>query len=521
MNSVLLFLALSFATMSHTNGNGECHASGSGNGNGSGHANGDPKYGLTIPEGRDLVAELCRHFYDQGWVSGTGGGISVKADPDVIVMAPSGVQKERMRAEDMYVLDAAGAVREAPVARPFPYKPPKLSECSPLFMSAYELRGAGAVLHSHAPETVMATLLEPDSNEFRCTQIEMIKGIKGHGFYDTLVVPVIENTARESQLTERLREAMAAYPDTYAVLVRRHGVYVWGDTWIQAKTHAECYHYLFAQAAKMASMGLDPAFPAITPPAHELATQVIGNVERPSKRARTEGGTSNGKKVVLLDIEGTTTPITFVKEVLFPLAVKEAESFLLQRGEADEAARAAARAVVGEDFTGDWAAICAKVKELVTEWTAKDLKIPALKNLQGMIWKQGYADGSLKAPVYEDVAPAMARWVRGQKRVAIYSSGSRQAQRLLFEHSDRGDLRPRLAAYFDTKMGQKREEMSYTEISLSLGVDASDVLFVTDIFEEAEAAKAAGMDVAISVRPGNKPLPPSSTHRTITSFAEL
>ena len=82
--------------------------------------------------------------------------------------------------------------------------------------------------------------------EFRCTQLEMIKGIKGHGYYDDLEVPIIENTARESELTWSLRQAMEAFPKTYAVLVRRHGVYIWGDTWQQAKTQAECYHYLFS-----------------------------------------------------------------------------------------------------------------------------------------------------------------------------------------------------------------------------------------------------------------------------------
>ena len=91
--------------------------------------------GVSVQEAKDLIGDLCRHFYDQGWVSGTGGGISVRASTGQIVMAPSGVQKERMLSSDMFVLDSNGEVLEMPTARPPPYKPPKLSECSPLFMS--------------------------------------------------------------------------------------------------------------------------------------------------------------------------------------------------------------------------------------------------------------------------------------------------------------------------------------------------------------------------------------------------
>lgn len=184
-----------------------------------------------MQEAKDLICELCKLFYDQGWVSGTGGGISMKAAGDRIVMAPSGVQKERMVPSDMFVLDLhEGNVVEAPVARPPPYKPPKLSECSPLFMSAYELRGAGAVIHGHSINTVLATMLDPQATEFRVTHIEMIKGIEGHGFYDNCVVPIIENTARECELTGRLRQAIADYPRSNAVLVSEDALHAAGCT---------------------------------------------------------------------------------------------------------------------------------------------------------------------------------------------------------------------------------------------------------------------------------------------------
>jgi len=201
------------------------------------------------PAPRELIAELCNQFYQLGWVSGTGGGISIRDGQD-IYMAPSGVQKERLKAQDMFVLDAEGCVSEAPDGG---YK---LSECAPLFMNAYRLRDAGAVMHSHSINAVMATLLF--DTEFEITNLEMIKGIRGHGYFDRLVVPIIENTAREAELADSMAKAISDYPQADAVLVRRHGVYVWGKTWVQAKTQAECYDYLFEAAVRMHSMGLDP-----------------------------------------------------------------------------------------------------------------------------------------------------------------------------------------------------------------------------------------------------------------------
>jgi methylthioribulose-1-phosphate dehydratase len=198
---------------------------------------------------RGLIVELCRQFYAQGWVSGTGGGISIREGTRIYV-APSGVQKERLTEDDLYVLDDAGTVVEEPRA---PGHRP--SACTPLFMNAYRLRGAGAVIHSHGMYAMLATLCSGDA--FECTELEMIKGIAGHGYHDRLVVPIIENTAHECDLAEGMERAMNAFPRTSAVLVRRHGVYVWGDDWVQAKTQAECYHYLFEAAVRMAQLGLD------------------------------------------------------------------------------------------------------------------------------------------------------------------------------------------------------------------------------------------------------------------------
>lgn len=202
------------------------------------------------PDPRALIVELCRQFYDQGWVSGTGGGISIR-EGGRVYMAPSGVQKERIRGGDLYVLDETGEIIERPADSQL-----RPSACLPLFYNAFRLRDAGAVIHSHALGAMLTTLLYREA--FECTEIEMIKGIDGHGYHDRLVVPIIENTAHECDLADSMAEAIKAHPRSHAVLVRRHGVYIWGRDWVQAKTHAECYHYLFDAAVQMSRLGLGP-----------------------------------------------------------------------------------------------------------------------------------------------------------------------------------------------------------------------------------------------------------------------
>ncbi|KAK6336473.1 Methylthioribulose-1-phosphate dehydratase [Orbilia brochopaga] len=207
----------------------------------------------------NLICELCRNFYTLGWVTGTGGGISIKQD-DNIYIAPSGVQKERLSPQDMFVLSHS---TNTYLRTPTPLKP---SACTPLFLAAYA-KGAGACIHTHSHWAVLVTLISRGKSVFRIANTEMIKGIpwpsrkKYYGFHDTLEIPIIENTAKEEDLRESLEKAIQDYPDTSAVLVRRHGVYVWGDTVWKAKTQAECYDYLFQLAVEMTKLGLDPAGP--------------------------------------------------------------------------------------------------------------------------------------------------------------------------------------------------------------------------------------------------------------------
>jgi len=199
---------------------------------------------------QELLCELCRLFYQQGWVSGTGGGISIR-EGERIFMAPSGVQKERLRPDDLFELDRAARIVKAPEGDA------KLSACAPLFFHAFDLRDAGAVIHSHSMNAMLATLVFGD--ELRVTHLEMMKGVRGTGYHDELVVPILENTAHECDLADAMADAIRRYPKTFAVLVRRHGVYVWGRDWVEAKTHAECYDYLFEAAVKMKQLGFDPS----------------------------------------------------------------------------------------------------------------------------------------------------------------------------------------------------------------------------------------------------------------------
>ncbi len=225
-------------------------------------------------------------------------------------------------------------------------------------------------------------------------------------------------------------------------------------------------------------------------------------------------------EVLLLDIEGTTTSISFVYDVLFPYARRAVEGFLEAHLEAVAAEvellrqEAAAERARGEDApeipaSGAREAIVAAAAASVRWQMERDRKTTGLKALQGKIWREGYAAGELRGHVFEDVPGAMQAVVEAGGRVCIYSSGSVEAQRLLFGHAEGGALTGWISGYFDTTTGPKREAGSYEAIAAALGVAPAAVRFVTDVLAEAEAAAAAGMQVRLSVRPGN---PPQGAH---------
>ncbi len=230
-------------------------------------------------------------------------------------------------------------------------------------------------------------------------------------------------------------------------------------------------------------------------------------------------------RAVLLDVEGTTTPVDFVYGTLFPFARARIGDFLAAHAgevdvQADVAALREAHAAETED-PPPWRAD-AEIDSAVAyvRWLMdRDRKSTPLKSLQGRIWEDGYHAGTLRGQVYPDVPPALARWRKEGRKTAIFSSGSVLAQRLIFGHSDHGDLTAFLAAYFDTATGPKREAESYRKIAAALGVPPADVLFVSDVAAELDAARAAGLATALCVREG--PVPAAPAHPVARTFDAL
>lgn len=226
---------------------------------------------------RQLIPKLCNHFYNLGWASGTGGGLSIRRDGK-IYCAPTSVQKERIKPSEIFVLDEDGRVCEPPQNDKL-----RVSECLHLFMIAFKLRNAGCCIHSHSIYANLITSFYNQKNldcfrqrlglengafklsayEFRISRQEMIKGINRGStnetlkYTDTLVVPIIDNVLYERDLVESMRKAVEKYPDANAILVRDHGVYIWGRDWKQAKSQAECYEYLFRLKLEAIKLGFD------------------------------------------------------------------------------------------------------------------------------------------------------------------------------------------------------------------------------------------------------------------------
>jgi enolase-phosphatase E1 len=235
-------------------------------------------------------------------------------------------------------------------------------------------------------------------------------------------------------------------------------------------------------------------------------------------------------KVYLLDIEGTTTPITFVHDELYAYARARLDSYLaahwhepdVERLVSELALEHQADANDAPPWRANDAAHLRASAVSYLEWLMdRDRKSPALKTIQGWIWDAGYDTTELRGQVWPDVVDALKRWTKRGRRVAIYSSGSELAQRRLFESTAYGDLTPMISAFFDTSMGPKRSPESYRRIAEQLGTPASDILFVSDVAAELTAAREAGMEVVLSVRPGNPPQERPEEFRVVESLEEL
>lgn len=221
-------------------------------------------------------------------------------------------------------------------------------------------------------------------------------------------------------------------------------------------------------------------------------------------------------RVILTDIEGTTSSISFVHDVLFPYASEHLPEFVRQRHGDTPAvseqldAVAEVSGVDRNDLEG--------LVEVLQGWIREDRKETSLKALQGMVWEQGYQQGELKGHIYPDAADYLQRWHDRGLRLFVYSSGSVKAQKLIFGFTTEGDFTPFFSGYFDTRVGGKKEVASYHNILSELGVEANTVLFLSDVEAELEAAEQAGMKTAWLVRDGDLP----ETERFVArDFAEV
>jgi len=220
-------------------------------------------------------------------------------------------------------------------------------------------------------------------------------------------------------------------------------------------------------------------------------------------------------KTIVTDIEGTTSSLSFVKDVLFPYSRAHMAEFVrvhaqesAVRHELDEVRR-----LSGKNLSE------AEVIEQLLCWIAEDKKLTPLKSLQGMIWEDGYKKGDFKGHMYEDAVRHLQKWKQAGIRLYVFSSGSVQAQKLLFAHTDHGDLTSLFSGYFDTNIGNKREGDSYRKIAAAIGRAPDDILFLSDIREELDAAQAAGMQTIWLVRDGA--IDPKAAHRQARNFDEI
>lgn len=220
-------------------------------------------------------------------------------------------------------------------------------------------------------------------------------------------------------------------------------------------------------------------------------------------------------KAIVTDIEGTTSSLSFVKDVLFPYARAHLADYV-RRHQDEPPVRAILQESRGE--VGAERDVEQLIAQLV-QWLDEDKKVTPLKSLQGLIWEAGYQQGDFKGHVYPDAAKALKAWKAQGLALYIYSSGSVYAQKLLFAHTGYGDLTPLFSGYFDTHIGGKKERESYCRIAGELGIPASGILFLSDIKEELDAARAAGFQTLWLVRDGEPD--PGAEHRQVGGFDRI
>ncbi|MFM7006362.1 MAG: acireductone synthase [Flavobacteriales bacterium] len=217
-------------------------------------------------------------------------------------------------------------------------------------------------------------------------------------------------------------------------------------------------------------------------------------------------------KYILTDIEGTTSSVSFVYEVLFPY-FKEHIQDLPKLSTINEVKQAFTEVIeIVEQEEQKHLTTTEEVLHYLRIWSEQDRKITPLKTLQGLIWKSAYESGDIKGHVYEDVPTALNQWRAAGLKLGVFSSGSIAAQKLLFRYSDFGDLTAHFSNHFDTNTGSKKESNTYTSIANFLGLDSKEILFLSDVIAELEAAQNAGMQTVQLLRADTKPEWPNCAH---------
>jgi enolase-phosphatase E1 len=224
-------------------------------------------------------------------------------------------------------------------------------------------------------------------------------------------------------------------------------------------------------------------------------------------------------RFILLDIEGTTSSIEFVYDVLFPYVRRELRNFLKTHW--SESGVQHACELIAKEAGADQDISIENIAAEVFRLMDADIKSTGLKELQGLVSKEGYEAGKLRAHFYPDVPPALQAWTNAGLKCCVYSSGSIAAQRNFYRYANAGDLSKFISANFDTTTGPKREASSYAAIAAALDTAPDDVLFLSDVVAELNAAKAAEMQTMLVIRPGNKAISEKHGHRAIRSFEEI
>lgn len=477
----------------------------------------DPAASSTVNLAQQLSAAMAA-IHRRGWCDGTGGNFScvLQHHPVELLMAPSGVDKGSVAPEALIVVDGHGTVLRGKG---------RASAETQLHLALVERCGAGAVLHTHSQAgTLLSQHYAPRGGgavaQLTLHDLEMLKGLEGISTHaSTVSIPVLANNQDLRRLRVEAEPHLQKAP--YGLLIAGHGLYAWGRDLPTAQRHLEILEFLLEQHWRQLLLeALNQHQPQNQATRHAPAQTNPAGVETLQQVRR------RGISHVLLDIEGTTCPVSFVSGTLFPYAAAQLDAFLKanQNDPSVQTLVSEVEVAWSQDPDPEAQALRQSNKEGVLpylQWLIRqDRKLTALKDLQGLVWKEGYRSGALTGPLYADVPDALGRWFDAGLVMAVYSSGSVAAQQLIYGHSNAGDLRTLFSHWFDTRIGPKQAPESYTSIASQLRAAPEQVLFVSDALKECEAANAAGMQVVFSDREGNPARDPGPFER-IDSFDTL